>query len=131
MLQPFNVFLDEQEAYEPCLIEPGILPYGGKLLLYGLTGVGKSMLVSQLAFDVANGLPWMGVWETRQTSVVYVQCELARGKFRDRMRKQYAAYPQTPAGSLYLLTTLTMRASPKDDEFMRLLDELGLSLIHI
>jgi len=40
---------------EPCWIEPGILPKGGKLLFGGHAKIGKSMVMLQLGADLATG----------------------------------------------------------------------------
>ena len=130
-MQTIQEFLAESDKTEECLVEPGLLPYRGKLILYGPPGVGKSMVVSQLGFDVANGRPWLGM-PTRQGRVAYVQCEISRGKFRDRIRTQLKSYPDTPADMFYVLTTMTLTAAARDEEFMQLygrLAEIGPQLL--
>ena len=122
--QSFEDLLTESAEEEPCLIEPGILPFSGKMILYGAPKSYKSMMVMQLAFEVANGFPWVGRFPTAQGKVVYLQCEIGRGEFRDRLRKMWIAYPDTPQETLYHLTSKTLRASLSDAQFGRLLDDL-------
>lgn len=122
MLQPANAFLAENLAREPCLVEPDILPHGGKGLLYGFAGIGKSIIAMQLALDVAHGLPWLGHFPTEKGPVVYLQCELPRGKFRDRLRLMVPSYPTLD--TLWVYTSLTMKIHPNDPEFRGFLSEV-------
>lgn len=123
MLQTVQNFLEESSVEEACLIEPGILPFNGKMILYGPTQVGKSLLVSQLGFDVATGRPWLGKMPVTQGKVAYVQCEIGRGKFRDRVRKQMSRY-EVPPESFFVVTTATMTMTKGDAEFLEVYQEL-------
>ena len=122
MLQQADAFLAENLAREPCLVEPDILPHGGKALLYGFAGIGKSIIAMQLGLDISNGRPWLGHFETRQGPVVYLQCELPRGKFRDRLRDM--APPYTDLAQFWVYTSLTMKIHPNDPEFRDFVKEV-------
>jgi hypothetical protein len=67
---------------------PGVLPEGGEALIYSTTGEGKSLL----ALDWACGLAVEG------TSVLYVDNEMDRFQYRDRMAS--LGYDQSALGSL-------------------------------
>lgn len=124
MLQPVADFLSEQETREPCLIEPDMLPFGGKMFLYGQAGVMKSMLVLQMCYEVACGLPWLGQFQTVGSKVVYLQCELPKSKFRDRVRTMSGAYTALPADRLWVCSSKTMKITPADKEFREFAKEV-------
>ena len=131
MLQTVGEFLAEKENREPCLIEPGLLPHGGKLILYGAPGVGKSLLVSQMGLEVASGIPWVGTMPTEQGRIIYIQCEIGRGQFRDRLRRQMRKY-SIQQEMVYVASSLTIRLARGDREFEEVyhkLEELHPSLL--
>ena len=123
-LQTYQDFLNENELVEPCLIEPGVLPFQGKLLLYGYPEGGKSMAVLQLAFCVATGKPWFGVYEVKQGLAVYVQCEIGRGQFRNRVRTMAQNFPEASPEQVRLLSSLTIKTHPTSHEWAELTDEV-------
>lgn len=124
MLQPITTFLNEQETREPCLIEPDMLPFNGKMFLYGQAGVMKSMLVLQMCYEVACGLPWLGQFPTTESKVVYLQCELPKSKFRDRVRVMAGGYPLLSPDRLWVCSSKTMKVAPNDAEFRTFIREL-------
>lgn len=77
---------------EPCWIEPGILPKGGKLLFGGQAKVGKSFLMLQLAQDLALGqtplsCPILSI--PHPAKVLLVEKELATLGLQLRTKKAY------------------------------------------
>ena len=62
---------------------PNWVPEGEVCSLYGKGGVGKSLVVLQLAYSMALGEPWLGL-ETVQGSTLYVSCEDDRAELERR-----------------------------------------------
>jgi|GEM_PF-2291762 len=61
-------------AARPMLVDP-LFPAGGKAILAGPGGIGKSLLLANLAIDVANGFPWLDVFGTTRGNVIIVDAE--------------------------------------------------------
>ena len=70
-------------ADELLLVKP-FMPVGGQCLLYGKRGLGKTQLAHTLAIDVALGQPFLGMFETVQCNVVYVQADIPPALQKDR-----------------------------------------------
>lgn len=66
------------------LIGPHLLARGGSMILYGKAGVGKSWLVTNVAFELARGAPWLG-FPAKKCRVMIVQGEQAEKLFAERM----------------------------------------------
>ncbi len=64
--QPPRVFFSAKDLINTSfkkhrpIIEKGILPHGGHILIAGETGVGKSLLRMELSLHLVMGWPWMG-----------------------------------------------------------------------
>ena len=125
VLKTLDELLAEADTHPRSLITPDLLPYSGRMFLYGFPGVGKSLIATQLAFEVASGLPWLGCFEVDQPGrVLYLQCELPEDKFRERVRRMSQAYPGTPSDNFLSCTTRSLKVTPHDQEFAVLLEEL-------
>lgn len=66
-------------ASAACIVGGGILTVGGKLLLYGRAGLGKTTLILELAACLASGEPFLGRFPIdRPRRVTVVQLELSQ-----------------------------------------------------
>src|SRR6266704_1074782 len=69
----------------PCLVEPGLLPPQGILLVGGEPKVGKSLLVANLALSLASGLSRSGFSIPASRRVLICQFELPVPQFVGRL----------------------------------------------
>mgnify|MGYP001569389139 CR=1 FL=1 len=74
------------------LIAPKLLVPGGKMLIYGFSKTGKSLLVQQLAYCLTAGVPWIGYDVARPLTVAYVQKEISHREMYNRTRAMDRAY---------------------------------------
>ena len=77
-------FCAEDEPDPPQIIE-GILFRGAKMVLAGPSKSRKTWNLSDLALSVAFGQPWCG-FQTRASTVIYVNLEIAQFSYRKRLR---------------------------------------------
>lgn len=83
-LQPIAELL-EKDYPDIRLTSPGLLTQGGRMLLGGDTGIGKSMLVLTLAYELALGIPAFGVYPVKHPlNTAYVQFEVAAPMLQER-----------------------------------------------
>jgi AAA domain len=90
-------FCAEDEVDPPQIIE-GILFRGAKMILAGPSKSRKTWNLTDLALSVAFGRPWCG-FQTRASSVLYVNLEIARFSYRKRLRLVCAGRGFDPAES--------------------------------
>ena len=68
-----------------CIIEPGLLPTGGLMVVTGEPGVGKSFLLQQMSFELATGRRLLGIFPVKREKTVYFNFEkptpIARARF--------------------------------------------------
>lgn len=69
------------------IIKPQILPPSGRMALYGRAGMLKSWIAIDAAFSIARGDRWLGVFETKQSSVLVVQVEVPEALYAARVEK--------------------------------------------
>jgi len=83
-LQSVQEIIEEELPEEEDLLGDGLLPVGGRLLIYGATKSFKSFLGQSLCFSLAAGQDWLGykVWKPVRT--LYIQAELPRRKIQKR-----------------------------------------------
>lgn len=91
-------------------IVPGILERGDRLILTGYEGLGKSMLLRQMAVMIAAGLHpiyWHRHQETKPYRVLFIDCEnserQSRRKFRPLAAASIANEHRVPDGGLRLI----------------------------
>ena len=70
------------------IVDGGILHEKSRFLLAGDTGLGKSYLSLQIAFESARGEPWLGIWPMhRALRTMLVQIEVADSVFHRRCER--------------------------------------------
>ena len=57
------------------VLGPRLLPRKGRCMIFGQSGIGKSMLVHNLAFSLAAGQPWLGFTPPRAYRTLYLLAE--------------------------------------------------------
>lgn len=102
-------FLDASDA-PPDWVVPGLLERGDRLILTGFEGLGKSMLVRQLAICAAAGVhPFDPSWNTdyHAASVLFIDCENSESQSRRKLRPIATTIKQLgreiPRGGMRLL----------------------------
>lgn len=80
---------NETIELEPEIIE-GVLRKGRKMILTGASKAGKSFLLVELAMAMAAGTKWIG-FQCRQSKVLYINFEIPKDSFADRLKKVSAA----------------------------------------
>lgn len=105
--QEFNAFL--AQAYPPIrsIIEPGLLTYGGYMMIYGATSTYKTWLVLDMAHAVTTGRDWLG-YKTNKARVLMVQVEMTPMMYQDRAKKLHAR-GGIPTGAFWLLNDETLK----------------------
>lgn len=79
-------FLDASDP-PPVWIIPGLLERGDRLILTGFEGLGKSMLVRQLAVCAAAGMhPFTRGVDFNPAKVLYIDCENSEAQSRRKLR---------------------------------------------
>ena len=80
------------------LISDGVLPEGTKLIIYGQPKTYKSLIAQQLAYCLSTGTDWLG-FRTTQSKVLYVQGEIAKPQFQQRVFSMLANFPLMAPGT--------------------------------
>jgi len=74
------------------IIKPQLLAAGGTMAVYGRAGTLKSWLCMDMAFSIASGSKWLGVFDTVPSSVLMVQSEQIEAQYQKRVAKFYKHY---------------------------------------
>lgn len=105
MTTPFESF-ESLIAWNPPqtvqYIGSDILLENTKLCIFGPPKLGKSILAAQLSLCLASGNDWLG-FKTKQCKVAYIQSEVPKKEFRDRLHKM-GANNGVPPGSAFYIT---------------------------
>lgn len=86
------------------IISQNILTVQGLMMIYGHEGVGKSLIAMDLAYKIAQGLPWLG-FDTIPTTICYFQSEIPQIMMKDRM-DQYTTTNKINPQNLRVATDL-------------------------
>ena len=110
---PEDLFANENynAPLAPELIE-GIIRQGRKMILTGASKAGKSFLLIELAIKIAMGGYWLGHLCTK-SKVLYINFELSKDSFTDRLREICANLEMDPAELSGMFDTLTLRGMAK------------------
>jgi hypothetical protein len=91
------VSVDEPSA-EPLIGEKRetVLPAGGRLLMYGDGGAGKTTFTIDAIAHLAAGVSWMGLHVARPLRVLIVENEGPRGMFREKLDEKIIDWDGPP-----------------------------------
>lgn len=113
---PFQTY-EELLAWNPPPVKQFISDYllleGSRLCFFGGPKLGKSVAAQQLCFCLATGQSWLG-FKTQMAKVLYLQCELSKGLFRDRLRQMGRNF-HPPTGSCLFETNLAFKLDRSSD----------------
>lgn len=105
---------DAEPPEDDSVIGEGLLPRGGRMLIYAPGGMGKTTLVAHLAATMARGQPFLGRFAIERPYIVlYVQCELTQGQLRTHGQAIRAAYGDTE--NLIFLRTMSLQLPQEAD----------------
>jgi hypothetical protein len=107
------------------------LPAGGKGILAGTGGVGKTMLGLNIAIDVAQELPVFGRFQPAKGSVLYVDAESTEALTYQRMRK-ICSGKHVPSGGVNFIfpkTKLDLGTERGRDVLSKKIEECQASLV--
>jgi len=114
-IYPLEEFLGLPEQSD-FLIEGGVLPKQGKLLLFGLPKIGKSILAVHLACCLATGSDWIGFKIPKSVRTLYVQLEQSQQLFLRRFRQILASFqPWIQTDMLQFLNLKKLKMLDNDD----------------
>jgi len=95
----FAEIMDSPPEETAFLVEHGILPAAGRLLVAGTGKVGKSLFIENLALSLAAGIPFLGRFGVEKpTRVLLLDRELSKRSLFDRISALIAARPAYAAG---------------------------------
>jgi replicative DNA helicase len=83
------------------LIGDGVLVESGSLVIGASPGVGKTMLVMDLALSLAEGKPFLGHKVAEPVNVLFVEQEGAPGEFFQRLKRKASGLPEEAAARLH------------------------------
>jgi len=72
--------------HESWIVDP-FLPAGGKMLLYGETGVGKSQIAMTMALACLQGAPFLGKFPTQRGNICYIQADMPLVEWKERLAR--------------------------------------------
>ena len=87
---PFREIWGHLPPLAPPVIE-GVLRQGHKMILSGPSKAGKSFLMLDLAYAIAEGMNWLGN-RCRQGKVLYANLEIEEASFDNRLYQTYMKY---------------------------------------
>lgn len=110
----------------PQWLMEGLLPEG-MIGLYGQPSGGKSFLALDWAMCISEGLPWLGVYATKQSPVIYIAAEGGRGiQKRVRAWMQQHDLPTLPA-MYWLLNPIYVREEGTVEAFLAMLKGMDIN----
>jgi AAA domain len=103
-----------------------VLPEGDYSVLWGPTEQGKSFIALDMAASIALGRPWLGVFPTMKSPVVYIAAEGGSGMMK-RVEALMVHYGVTDIPGLYFMVKpLYVREEDDLNEFMQALEDLDM-----
>jgi len=89
-------FLSRQITSQLFLIEPCLLPRGGKGFIGGAPKLGKSLLALHMCVALAAGKYVLTLFEAAPSRVLYMNFEVAEGPFRERLQQVVDSFGLDP-----------------------------------
>ncbi|NIS76034.1 MAG: AAA family ATPase, partial [Deltaproteobacteria bacterium] len=112
------------------IIEP-FLPRGGKGILAGSSGTGKTLLALNIAYSIANEIPLFGRFSVKGGRVLYVDAESTRDLVRhrtERIRRGLDAY-HADVSLIFPPKTLDLGVEKNREELCRQIEQHGFALV--
>jgi hypothetical protein len=126
----------EEASAEPLLGNAGatVLAAGGAAVWYGDGGAGKTTLGLDQAVHLCAGDLWLGLPVPRPCTVLWIENEGPRGKFREKLRAKLAAWEGSPLeGRLHVLeqpwSLFTFADERHRSELVSLIRELAVDVV--
>lgn len=85
---------------DPDWLMERVLPLGAVSVIYGQPETGKSFIALDWAMCVSEGMPWLGVYRTKQTPVIYIAAEGGTG-IKKRVRAWMQNYGVQNLAAMY------------------------------
>ena len=105
-----------QAQSTPKYIIFGLLPEGGKLMVAGQPKVGKSILVLEMAMELSEGKPFLGVFPVSgPRKVALIQAEIAPSFFNLRLSQAAKVFANGHMDNFYLLQTCEYKLDNDND----------------
>lgn len=105
-----------------------LLPVGGRLLLFGRPGIGKSWLAEQMGYCIATGADWLG-FRTLQATTLLVNFELAPVSYHHRLVLMKRHYENSELLWEYSPRTLYIDDDSDFSRFLENVNELNPNVI--
>lgn len=134
--QSFGSSIDEllelELEHEEWVVDP-FLPAGGRMLLYGETGVGKSQVAMTMALAVLQGLPFLDKFGTTRGNVCYIQADMPLVEWKERIQLSTKHLPTTSGFfQIFCAETLNILEEarhPERSQFREWIIEFGPKLV--
>jgi KaiC/GvpD/RAD55 family RecA-like ATPase len=112
------------------LIRP-FFPAGGKAILAGNSGTGKTLLAENLSYSIANEIPLFGRFDVSKGRVLYVDSESTRDLARARVRKVRCGLNVAHAGVSFIFPgkRLDLGIQRNREDLCRKIDQEKASLL--
>ena len=118
----------------PAIVEEGILPVQSRMIIGGEENVGKTILATQLALDIASGMSFLRLFDVpKPRKVLMIQAEVAEPLFQRRLAKSVKIYSRKiRAGYLHFAGPgMELNTKTGSDLFMTMIDESKAEVIVI
>jgi len=77
----------------PAIVEEGLLPVQSRMIIGGEENVGKTILATQLALDIASGSSFLRLFDiSKPRRVLVIQAEVAEALYQRRLAKSVKIY---------------------------------------
>jgi hypothetical protein len=123
-VENLHALLNSPEPPVKQIIGSGVLLEGTKAVLYGVFKGGKTTLLEYIALSLAGGYPLFGDkkrFSTVQSKVLYIQCELPRLAFKEKLKECSLAHDPTVQANFDTTTTFWLKLDT--DEACDLLEQ--------
>jgi hypothetical protein len=118
------------------LIEPKLLNRGGRMILGGLTKVGKSYITLSIIRSMLLGEPLFGYskWQVKAKRVLLLEKEVGRYGLKDRLTQVFADNMEALKDNFFIVSQpigFTFSDPKACDELKAKVDDMGIDLIII
>jgi archaellum biogenesis ATPase FlaH len=110
-------FIEEELDVKESIIEGGILPRDSIAMVGGISKLGKSIFVLNMAIQMAIAKPFLLQFNIpKPQKVIYLQAEISAHSMQDRLKKMLAVTDSTPEKKmLYIVNQKGLKFDKEDD----------------